>query len=494
MKKESGRRTFILKSIGLLVLIIYTGVLFRYNFIRIFDNVLSGDEAYSASLIGMSLIDMFLETAADVHPPLYYLFLRFLSLFGNSGTIYHLSALIPYALIMVFAVVVIRKEFGYVPALILVTMSSMGQSAVKYNVEIRMYSLACMFTLFAFYEVYRILRRNQWKDWMFFAIFSLGAAYSHYYALLSVAFFYALFLLLTVRKREYMKKWAVTSLLTIIGYLPWLYFFLSTFLRVTDSWWVEQYFSAEDCLLFLLDYIWVAIVFAAVFVAYMAYGKGLIKITKTVGKKEHTEDIHVELGGKITQLTSEGVWIIWGLVSVIGTAAVGMAVSKLANPVFIPRYLFPVSASLYLIFGVCFSKLQMRWVWSICFMAAFLHMEFSVYEPTAYFEEVLSIEADAFCRDVQLEDDDIFLTNSSHHAWTILGYYYENYTGKYITELSEAQDVITGKAWLLWLGELQEEDYVYLKELGWNCEYVRAGYLGEEEVLYIYRLEKTDIY
>ena len=58
-------------------------------------------------------------TAADNHPPLYYLFTQLLyHLLGNHGYVYHLSALIPYGLILILACTVIFRQFGLIPAVV----------------------------------------------------------------------------------------------------------------------------------------------------------------------------------------------------------------------------------------------------------------------------------------------------------------------------------------------------------------------------------------
>ena len=51
------------------------------------------------------------------------------------------------------------------------------------------------------FELYKIINRNKIIDWIIFCIASLGAAYTHYYALISVAFLY-LMLLFMIRKNK----------------------------------------------------------------------------------------------------------------------------------------------------------------------------------------------------------------------------------------------------------------------------------------------------
>lgn len=49
-----------------------------------------------------------------------------------------------------------------------------------------MYTLAAFFVLAAYVELYYILKSGKIIHWVLFAICSLGAAYTHYYALITV--------------------------------------------------------------------------------------------------------------------------------------------------------------------------------------------------------------------------------------------------------------------------------------------------------------------
>ena len=100
-------------------------------------------------------------TVGDVHPPLYYFFTQILyHIFGNHGYTYHLSALIPYGIILVLACTVVRKWFGMIPAAVLVTLSSFTSSAILYNVEARMYSLGALCVLALILHSIRFTRRT----------------------------------------------------------------------------------------------------------------------------------------------------------------------------------------------------------------------------------------------------------------------------------------------------------------------------------------------
>ena len=111
----SSQRSQMIQAV---LLSVYSLALFGMHFIRIFDNSFWGDESYTIQLVKMNFFRMCFTTAKDVHPPLYYFFTQILyHIFGNHGYTYHLSALIPYGIILVLACTVVRKWFGMIPAL-----------------------------------------------------------------------------------------------------------------------------------------------------------------------------------------------------------------------------------------------------------------------------------------------------------------------------------------------------------------------------------------
>ena len=96
--------------IGNKILPFYATLLFLLHFIRIFDNSFWADEGFSIRLAQMSISEMIAKTSTDVHPPLFYLLAQLLyHIFGNHGFTYHLSALLPYGILLILSCTVIKK-------------------------------------------------------------------------------------------------------------------------------------------------------------------------------------------------------------------------------------------------------------------------------------------------------------------------------------------------------------------------------------------------
>ena len=69
-----------------------------------------------------------------------------------------------------------------------------------------MYSLGAFFVLAAYLALHNILHSGKTSDWVIFSVASLCAAYTHYYALISVAFFYLALLSLLPQDKSSFKK------------------------------------------------------------------------------------------------------------------------------------------------------------------------------------------------------------------------------------------------------------------------------------------------
>ena len=75
------------------------------------------------------------------------------------------------------------------------------------------------------------------------------------------------------------------------------------------------------------------------------------------------------------------IWLLTGLLSAAGTSAVGLIVSHAVRPLFLVRYLYPLTAVVYLVFGFLLSKVRWRTILSsililgtlVCSLPDFYH-------------------------------------------------------------------------------------------------------------------------
>ena len=122
------------------------------------------DEVFSVNFIQHSYKEIAALTGKDVHPPLYYWYLKLFHDIGkvlvpaaSSIVLCKLASMLPFVGIFVYTLTAIRKNFGlHVAGLFWFLVMTMPQSS-NYTVEIRMYSLALFFITAAFVHSYELV-------------------------------------------------------------------------------------------------------------------------------------------------------------------------------------------------------------------------------------------------------------------------------------------------------------------------------------------------
>lgn len=342
LKTDRAQKLF--RWVGFLTLVLWTLVLLRLNYWRIYDNTFWVDETWSIRLARMRLPDMIRKTATDMHPPLFYMLAMAMNrLLGDNGPAYHLSALLPYVGILVLACTEVRRQLGLGPAFLLVTMMSLMPEPLYYNVEVRMYSLGAFLVLTSYLALRRILTRNRLPEWVIFSLASLGAAYTHYYALIIVAFFYLILVVPSLRDRRFLRRTAITWAIAVVGYLPWLNVLVKSFVSTSGDWWLTDIPTIPECLVFFFSSGYLTVAFFLVVLVYL--------LVSTKQKKLETEDDKAPVSPDV-------LWVLAGLLSLGGTIAVGLTLSYAVRPFFLIRYLYPLTPVVFLLLGFCLSRLD----------------------------------------------------------------------------------------------------------------------------------------
>lgn len=480
-------------NIGLCV---YSMVLASMNFVRIFDNSFWGDEGYSILLAKMSVPDMIEATAGDVHPPLYYLFVQLLyHLLGDNGPTYHLSGWLPYFVIVILGCSVVIKYFGTTTAMVLITMSSLMDEAVTYNTEARMYSLAAMLILIAYIAFSQILRKNCTRSWIVFFAASVGAAYTHYYALVSVGFIYLMLIPLAIKRKNYRCRSMILYAATALAYLPWLRVLLVAYERTTDSWWLDNVPSIRRCVGFLLDDGAILAFTAAAVVLFFLYQTKVLRLE--IKDSENFEGFRkIKNGMKLSldfaafHLSAEAYWVISGMVAVAGTIFVGLALSYAVRPFLVVRYLFPLSAALYLMIGYCISKLKFSRAWTTVFVLLILCTHLPTYISTFAREHAFDKGTQSFLAHVHPEKDAVIETDNYHLAWSLLDYYYPGIACEENPDVIQNLDQRYEHIWLFWGNELDDSEIKVLEAQNYTVEKVYESDFANEFYYYAYRLTR----
>ena len=475
-----------------IMLVLFIGCLIFMNIVRISGDFFWGDECFSIRLSKESFAGMLSETAADVHPPLYYFILQiFYKIMGESGLMYHMVSLIPYGLLMIFAMTVVRKRFGIIATLIYSSFASITSTALLYNNQVRMYSWSAFFVLLAFYYAYRIMEENRWKDWIIFSACSLSAGYTHYYALLAVAFFYLAFLIISFFQKRYIKKLLIISICTVIGYFPWLFVFISTFRRTTKSWWLQGIPGLKDCVLFFFESNIISIAVILIFILFFLQKIGSISRKSQNKSFVRTDIINIREHKRI--VSNVDLWMIMGFGSAVGMILSGEVVSHLVQPVFMVRYLFPISSVIWLLLGIMISRLDLRYLYSVLIMILLLTTCIPAYGKLYIKENELNKDTADFQKQVTVSTEDIIVTDIDHMDWTILDYYYPGVKHQLISmDDLPGERLQSGneKLWIFSSETLSQDKITAIKMKNLKCIKCYSGRLGINQKIEVYCIIK----
>ena len=475
-----------------LFIIIYALGLFALNFIRIFDGNFWLDETYSIDIVHLSLPDMIRTTASDVHPPLYYLILRIVSkIFGGQDFSYHLVSIIPYAIILVFAVTKINKTFGKIPAAFLITFSSLLTTSLRYNVEVRMYAWGTLFALLSFYNLYQIFATDKKSSYIFFVITSLCAAYTHYFLLITMAGLYAVLLIATLIKRKSsFKKVLYTYLFTIIGYTPWLVVLLKTMKKTSEGFWMTDIPSFKDCLLsFFAGRLQIILIFVLVICTAV-----VLLFDTEILKFENDDNNKKKLSFSLKRMTLSFLswWIIAGYIALFATILFGLGVSYIIRPMFLIKYAYPSTILVWLILGVCISKLKFSRVIAAVLLLAILATGLLSY-VSVYKEDraTLKLSTETLSKTTSLiTEDDVILAEERHFEDGVANYYYGTKDCRTITASGDNFETLeqSKKYWLFLSDTITDELTAELQSQGFGYNtVVEDGNVGTYRV-FIYEL------
>lgn len=378
--------------------LLYISLIFNYN--------IWTDEAFTLQLIHGNLKEISFGTAEDVHPPLYYYYCKlFFDITNESLWVQKFITVIPQVGTYALIATVFRKKFGDVATFLSLIFFTCIPCTMEFSVQVRMYSLALFFVTLCGVFAYEAYVDNTKRAWIWLAVGALGAAYTHYFAFVSIIVIVGfLFLAILCNKRALLKPWMISALCMIVGYLPWAKFFIYQVTRVRESYWIPEitpevvwdYFKWTFDLTLVPGVVYGVLVFLSI--------AGLIMLVNIFRKKEK-EDIAALLAMLVPTVT----------------AILGIVISLSKSPIYRDQYVFPSLMLLALFFGIALRKVKWKWLTPICIFFLFIgavqykecfRQEYrSTYVPQTmeFFEE-------------NLAPDDYIVYN-----WEKFGFIYENY-------------------------------------------------------------------
>lgn len=361
LKKVLGILMTIMSMIAMFVIVMHA-----------FGDDIWYDEVFSMRFADSSVRELIELTAADVHPPLYYLYLKAIVGIGTFFTkgmyavrIAKLASVIPWIVLLVIAVIYIRRRYGlFVMGGFLMMITCMPQIS-NYYVEIRMYSLAMMFvTVAALTALEIVLYGNTWLRWIIFFIAGILTAYTQYYALIAIVGIYiALFIALCIKKSEIKSRHKsqrfviYCAVVSVAMYIPWLPTVLRQIAAVKSNYWIEPLTirSLAGC----AKYIFLPMA-TSVSADYTAAG---IMLAATAA---------IAVMWLVTKPAREDViTAVILLLPIVVVILTGYVLSIIGTPIFVYRYMIPAVAILWLELVIMLDKASPR-QWSAVIIVAYL--------------------------------------------------------------------------------------------------------------------------
>jgi len=194
--------------------------------------------------------------------------------------------------------------------------------------------------------------------------------------------------------------------------------------------------------------------------------------TRIFSVKKNEKGFLLRLTFDDASISENLIWMSAGIFSIVGTMMIGIIVSKVMRPVFLVRYLYPVSVVAWVLLGVIISRVNGRGLYTVLILLYLLTTCLPEYS-TRYIDEKNMNEKLSRTLEVTVDEmgqNDVILTDNSHIAWTIADYYYPEKTNKQI-DLLDFPELEKGiNYWLIiesWnnmdelYGMFQEEGYFY---------------------------------
>lgn len=310
--------------------ILYISLIFSHN--------IWTDEAFTIQLLRSGGFREIIEgTAADVHPPLYYIYLKiFTAIFGDSLPAMKIASIIPLTATLVLGATVVSKKFGDITAFLYVLFLACIPCSMEFSVQIRMYSLAVFFVTVCGIYAYSAFHDGKLKDYVLIGVSGVLAAYTHYFAFISVIVIMAfLFIAFLIWDREKLKPFFVTAICMTVMYIPWFPSFYKQVMSVNAGYWIPEITP---------EYVWsyftwtfdLSVVPGVVF-CFLVLLKAIsthntIAIARDRGEKE-IYALACMLVPTVTMLT-------------------GVIISYYSTPIYRDQYIFPSLALLALFFGL----------------------------------------------------------------------------------------------------------------------------------------------
>jgi 4-amino-4-deoxy-L-arabinose transferase-like glycosyltransferase len=209
---------------------------------RLSSNSLWFDEAMSVWFSNHSLADtLLMQTAADVHPPFYYLLLNlWMRVFGSGEYGVRFLSVVFGVLSIPLLYLIVKDLFGEPLALMSAFIISLSPFHIYYSQEARMYSLLTFLALLSIFFMDKMLyidgdKKEKWIHSVGYVVSTIIALYSHNIALFLPIAQNLFFISFWNRHKASLKVWIPSGVMILLLWVPWAFTFLKQGLSVQKS-------------------------------------------------------------------------------------------------------------------------------------------------------------------------------------------------------------------------------------------------------------------
>jgi hypothetical protein len=265
-------------------------------------------------------------------------------------------SVLPFFLLAVYSVTLVRKRFGSCTAGVFLFCTVAMPQLSEYTVEIRMYSWALLFVTAALLHAYGTLAEKKRIHAVAFVLYGLAAAYTQYFACVAIVMIYLyVMIVFLMRDRSRLREWFLWVIISVLGYMPWLFTLISQMTAVRENYWIQPltWRSFGGCIKFILkpsftndtlNTVLAAVLFLVCLFLLLRY---VLKKTK----QYHNGRVLAEDDDSMQKLGL----VLAGVGTLAGVVVFGFAASALLRPIFVYRYMIPAMGCFWLAFAVCLS-------------------------------------------------------------------------------------------------------------------------------------------
>lgn len=303
----------------------------------IFNNNVWFDEAYTLSLIQHNYSEVIEILKTDMHPPLYFVSLKFFcEIFGYSIISTKIFSVLGYIATLFLGCTTVKKHYGSVTSIIYMLTVGAVPMSLYFSVQQRSYEWCIFFVTLCFTEAMLFIENNKFRHCVLFVIAALLAAYNHIYALLAVGIIFAFVnIYIFIKSRRLLKAIIISDISMVVGYSLWIIPLLNQTKSASVSFWLK---SVEP-------------------LSVIVFISGIVISALILIKKENLK-----------------LPIVFAIISILSVQFIGLLVTIFIRPFYIARYSVVILGIFALLIAFVTKNIKLKIKKTICILLCILNI------------------------------------------------------------------------------------------------------------------------